>query len=298
MPFSCLFEEVLRVGRPPRLRETWLHAFSCARLDTGSVCRQSLPDSLSSTYRRSPPASSSMTPGTSCSPGRSRKVRGTISPIRHRLGLLPPYPPGFAALLSLVFHPRSRVSTERRATEDPVDCGNVRRRHRELSVLHPLPRHDATTCPWPGVRDRRHAGFRLPGDVDRDVRMRVHPFSTRGGRADRQELDRQDPERRSSYYRCTLLAAGLAAGTVLIRSAGVPLVAAIVLHLLARRHWRQALLFCVAVVLCVAPWTWFARTHEPTRESGSRTAARRRSPTVNTTRCSGRAGQRWYRLRT
>ena len=68
------------------------------------------------------------------------------------------------------------------------------------------------------------------------------------------------------FYRCTLLAAALAAGAVLIRSAGAPLVVAIVLLLLARRQWRQALLFGVTVVLCLAPWTWFARTHELTME--------------------------------
>jgi hypothetical protein len=71
---------------------------------------------------------------------------------------------------------------------------------------------------------------------------------------------------RDRHYRWTLLAAATAAAAVLIRSAGVPLVAAIVLILLTRRQWRRALFFCAAVACCLAPWTWFARTHEPTRE--------------------------------
>ncbi len=176
-------------------------------------------------------------------------------------GLVPTYPPGFAAILSLAFildprFPQNVALLKILSIAAMFGVGLV------ATVLHPLPRHVAPACPWPRVRDRRHAGLCLPGDVDRDVRLLVHPFSTRGGRPHRQEPRLSG----GRFYRCTLLAAALAAGAVLIRSAGAPLVVAIVLLLLARRHWRQALLFGVTVVLCLAPWTWFARTHEPTRE--------------------------------
>jgi hypothetical protein len=66
--------------------------------------------------------------------------------------------------------------------------------------------------------------------------------------------------------RDTLLAGALAAATVLIRTAGAPMIMAAILYLLTRRRWRQASLFAVTVLLCLAPWWWYARTHAPTVE--------------------------------
>jgi hypothetical protein len=66
--------------------------------------------------------------------------------------------------------------------------------------------------------------------------------------------------------RDTVLAGALAAATVLVRTAGAPLLVAAILYLLKRRRWRHAALFAVTVVLCLAPWWWYARIHAPTVE--------------------------------
>jgi hypothetical protein len=66
--------------------------------------------------------------------------------------------------------------------------------------------------------------------------------------------------------RDTLLAGALAAATVLIRTAGVPMVVAAMLYFLKCRRWRQAVLFAITVLLGLAPWLWYARIHAPTVE--------------------------------
>ena len=66
--------------------------------------------------------------------------------------------------------------------------------------------------------------------------------------------------------RDTLLAGALAAATVLIRTAGAAMLVAVMLYLLKCRRWRHASLFAIMVLLCLAPWWWYARTHAPTRQ--------------------------------
>ena len=61
-----------------------------------------------------------------------------------------------------------------------------------------------------------------------------------------------------------ILAGILAAATMLVRSAGVALVASAVLWLLMQRRSRRAALFAVIVVACVLPWTVYARANAPT----------------------------------
>ena len=63
-----------------------------------------------------------------------------------------------------------------------------------------------------------------------------------------------------------MIAAGLSAVTVLLRSAGVALPAAAVLYLAYRRRWTQALVFALLVGACLAPWQWYSRTHRPSEE--------------------------------
>lgn len=66
--------------------------------------------------------------------------------------------------------------------------------------------------------------------------------------------------------RDTIVAGALAAATVLIRTAGAPMPVAATLYLLMRHRWRQAFLFALTVLLCLAPWWSYARTHAPTME--------------------------------
>ncbi|MCU1382446.1 MAG: hypothetical protein JWL71_1143 [Acidobacteria bacterium] len=69
-------------------------------------------------------------------------------------------------------------------------------------------------------------------------------------------------ERRGS--RTILIAGAIAAATTLVRSTGMALVAAVTLYLLGRQQWRRAVLFCATVTVCLVPWTFYARAHEPT----------------------------------
>ena len=62
----------------------------------------------------------------------------------------------------------------------------------------------------------------------------------------------------------TVAAAFAAAVNVLIRSAGVSVVLAIGLWLLKERLWTRAALFGGVVVICILPWMLFARAHAPT----------------------------------
>ena len=64
--------------------------------------------------------------------------------------------------------------------------------------------------------------------------------------------------------RATLIAAVLAAATMLVRSTGVALIVAVVLYLVTERRWRRAVVFAAATSACLLPWTFYARAHEPT----------------------------------
>jgi hypothetical protein len=64
----------------------------------------------------------------------------------------------------------------------------------------------------------------------------------------------------------TVAAALTAAANVLIRSAGVSVVLAIGLWLLKERLWKRTLLFGAVAAVVVLPWMLFARAHAPTAE--------------------------------
>src|SRR5688500_14801929 len=65
--------------------------------------------------------------------------------------------------------------------------------------------------------------------------------------------------------RILTVSAAIAAGAnVLIRSAGIGVVFAIGLWLLKERLWTRAALFGGVVVICILPWILFARAHAPT----------------------------------
>ena len=60
--------------------------------------------------------------------------------------------------------------------------------------------------------------------------------------------------------------AGLLAGaSLLIRTAGLPISVGGLLYLLWRRRWRQAAVFAAAVALCSTPWLIYSRLHAPTQ---------------------------------
>jgi hypothetical protein len=62
-----------------------------------------------------------------------------------------------------------------------------------------------------------------------------------------------------------VLAGVIAALAFLTRTAGMTVAAAGVLYLARERRWRSALVFGGAAALCVMPWLLYARAHAPTR---------------------------------
>ena len=60
-----------------------------------------------------------------------------------------------------------------------------------------------------------------------------------------------------------LLAGVFAAATMLVRSTGVALVAAVALSLLKKRGWKGAATFGAVAAACLLPWMFYARAHEP-----------------------------------
>ena len=71
--------------------------------------------------------------------------------------------------------------------------------------------------------------------------------------------------RNTRHARIWTIAAALTAGAiVLIRSAGLGLALAAGLWLLKERLWKRAALFGAVVAVCILPWMIHARTHAPT----------------------------------
>jgi len=66
--------------------------------------------------------------------------------------------------------------------------------------------------------------------------------------------------------RLVVLAGLVAAATVLIRSAAVGLVLAVVMVLLKERLWRRAVWFGGVTAICVLPWMVHARAHAPSAQ--------------------------------
>jgi hypothetical protein len=71
--------------------------------------------------------------------------------------------------------------------------------------------------------------------------------------------------RAAGRARLFIVAAALtAAGSVLIRSAGLGLVLASGVWLVKERLWRRAVVFGAVVAVCILPWMLYARAHAPT----------------------------------
>lgn len=60
------------------------------------------------------------------------------------------------------------------------------------------------------------------------------------------------------------IAAVIAAATVLVRTAGLALVLAGTLYLLQQRRWRAAVAFTATVAVCLLPWLLYVSEHRPT----------------------------------
>ena len=54
------------------------------------------------------------------------------------------------------------------------------------------------------------------------------------------------------------------AAAMLIRSAGVGVIAAGLAYLAYRRQWRRAVVFAATALVCLSPWLWLSSAHAPT----------------------------------
>ncbi|MGH9220468.1 MAG: hypothetical protein ACRD1W_14270 [Vicinamibacterales bacterium] len=63
-----------------------------------------------------------------------------------------------------------------------------------------------------------------------------------------------------------IAAAAVTAAAVLIRSAAAGLILAVMLWLIKEGRWKRAALFAAGVVFCLLPWLTYTRTHAPTTE--------------------------------
>lgn len=73
--------------------------------------------------------------------------------------------------------------------------------------------------------------------------------------------------RRDSTDAPAAVLAGVAAAlAMLIRAAGIAVIVAALVYLVLARRWRQAGIFAATVLICMLPWQWYAQRHAPTFE--------------------------------
>jgi hypothetical protein len=174
-------------------------------------------------------------------------------------GILPGYPPGFPALLSLVF----RVQ--------PGFPGNLFLL-KSVSIAAML---GAGLLSYAYFRQRR-----LPGDIAAcgAIAVTLTPalvfLATSTVMSECVFLvaqlgavvlvHRAVDARAESAARTAVLAGLVAAATMLIRSAGVAVVAAGFLWLIKERQWKRAWMFAAVAGVCVAPWLLYSSANAPT----------------------------------
>lgn len=164
-------------------------------------------------------------------------------------GLIPPGPPGFPALLSLVFFvhptfPGNVVWLKAISVAAMFGVGIISYRY---FIQRGVPGGLAVgasvaTALTPGFV------FFATSSVMSECVFTLAQLSTLV------ILDRIDTRR-------TVIAALLAGITVLIRTAGLALVLGVTLYFLSARQFRRAAIFAVTVIICIAPWFWYEQTH-------------------------------------
>jgi hypothetical protein len=178
-------------------------------------------------------------------------------------GLMPIDPPGFAAFLSLVFRltpqfPDNVVALKVVSVVAMMGVGAV--------CFQYLTAH--RQMPWPQALMVSVATVLTPGFVFLAtssvmaecvftlVQLVAIVFAERIVRAPGAAPD----------VGATVIASALAAATMLIRSAGVALPAAVTLYLVYRRLWLRAALFVAGVAVWMAPWLLYSQAHRPTAD--------------------------------
>ena len=175
--------------------------------------------------------------------------------------ILPNYPPGFPAVLSLVF----RVSSEFPQNVWLLKSVSIAammgvgllsyaylRHHRHLS-------RDVAACVAVAVMMTPAFVFLATSTVMSECVFTLTQLAT--VLLIHRSVETTDRRTGRSFV---VLAAILAAATVLIRSAAAGLVIAAVLWFVKERLGKRAVVFAAVVVLCLLPWWLYARAHMPT----------------------------------
>ena len=176
-------------------------------------------------------------------------------------GILPGYPPGFPALLSFVFRIRPEFPANLwllKSVSLAAMLGVAVLSYWYFHRLRQLPRHLAALAAI-GVGATPAFVFLATSTVMSEC---VFTLAQLGAVAVAHRAIDEPAER----TRLAIVAALLGAATVLIRSVGVGVVAAVFLCFVKERQWKRASAFAVVVALFVAPWLLYTRAHAPTVE--------------------------------
>ncbi len=175
-------------------------------------------------------------------------------------GILPQYPPGFPALLSLVFqlHPQFPGNVWLlKSVSIAAMLGVASLTYFYLHAHRQLPRHLAALASV-AVATTPALVFLATSTVMSECVFTLTQLATL---VVAQRTVEAPSERRS---RAVVLAGLLGAATVIIRSAGFAVVAAVFLMLLKERLSKRAALFAVVILVCLGPWLLYSRAHAPT----------------------------------
>jgi hypothetical protein len=176
--------------------------------------------------------------------------------------ILPGYPPGFPALLSLVFHLRPDFPDNvwlLKSVSIAAMLAVALLSYYYLHRLRQLPRHLAALASI-GIATTPALVFLATSTVMSECVFML----TQLGAVVIAHRAIGAPAVRGS--RLAVLAGLLGAAAVLIRSVGVGVVAAVFLYFLKERQWKRLSVFTVVVAICVGPWLMYARAHAPTAE--------------------------------
>ena len=175
--------------------------------------------------------------------------------------VVPLYPPGFSALLSLVFHispafPGNVALLKSVSIAAMLGIGfltYVYLRGRELST-------ELAACAALAVVITPAFVFLATSTVMSECVFTLSQLAA-------VVLIQRSVTESSRRAPISTIAAGLAtAGAVLVRSAGLTIALAIGLWLLKERLWKRAILFGAVVAIGIVPWMLFARANAPTPE--------------------------------
>jgi hypothetical protein len=177
--------------------------------------------------------------------------------------ILPLYPPGFPAILSLVF----RASPEfpqnvwlLKSVSIVAMMGVGLLTYVYVGTHRHAPR-DISACAAVAVTILPSFVFLATSTVMSECVFTLVQLATIV--VIHRSVEATDPRRARMF---AALAAILASASVLIRSAAVGLIAAVLVWLLKERRWKGAALFVGVLVLCLVPWFVYARAHRPSAE--------------------------------